>query len=663
MWQVFWPSRFYKAFLILPCLIAGGEVFSQVQAPSPLPRQELSVSSDKIPGILFPLEQIVNAQTSRLNILNAKANANPASISTIDSSKNTLIDTTFIRSLLIHSESSYLALSRQGECAFYASLENNLLRGPDGIPTTIPVIATAKGKETEELFSMERRALLNIVYKKSCVSNRDLGALFRLENLEKTVNGFNFAIPKSEKECQNVLKEWANNSYLPYLCGVHEKIQEGNRAELQLSTTPATDLMSRRLLGTRIREKNQINSKTTLFQRNYFGALCEGLDDSSKFCSPFLTNEIWPKVVAGEKPAWLIDRRCEQLIGKSPVNGRDLVTCAGKLKNQPQTCVSLGAAEYPALFPRPNCNELSDALIVEKLITRYRDCPGNLDNGTITNGYRLWSHFLNKNEYVSPTECAQVPSLAFAEESLKSDPKEGWPLAVCYQNRAREKRECLSYVPGPHSTSKLSENLVVKKILVDNYGMGTDSDCRIIRVKDYNPTLLEFKNGCYIVYEDNICTLTNCRRKIVLNEKAIEGLEFTGRALFSYFSDSIAQTKSTLQSLLRETLKIEAREIRNLTELTFYLNELKTAIIHGIGCAEELLPSFFKRTYLNQCTPLPFILDGISKRGNGDDVVIRTSLDDIHSPRLIPWNFVFNAVSTFQDQHLLKTWTLYGIKN
>lgn len=651
MWHLFWHSPFSRFLRILPYLFLSGEVFSQV------------VTTNDYPGILFPLEQIVSTQTNQLSAVQIKATANPASISIIDPKKPLRLDNSLLRSLITHTEPSYLLLARQNTCSFYAALENNLLRSHDGAARNLPVWATAKGKETEELFAIESSSLLSFVYREQCTANKDFGSLFSIQNLAKTIQGFNFSVPKTQTQCSNIVREWTANPYLPYLCGIHERIELGNRAETQLAQTPASDLLNRRRLGTSIRVRDEINSNSTLFQRNYIGALCQSLEQPEKFCEPFLTEEIWQKVTAGEKPAWLIEKNCEVLLGKSPITGRDLITCAARLKDNPSLCTTLGANEYPALFPKPDCKEISDALLVQKLVTRYRDCPGNLDNGTITNGFRLWSHFQNTVINNNPNDCAQVPALTFAEVSLNADPKEGWPLAICYQNRAREKRECLAYVPGPHATSAMGENNVIKKILVDNFGMGRDGSCQIIRGNQYNPSLLEYKNGCFIIYEDNICTLTHCRRKIVLNNKTIEGLEFTGRALFSYFSDSIAITKSTLQSLLRESLKIEAREIRNLTELTFYLKDLKGAIIHGIGCAEDILPSFFKRESLNQCAPLPFIVDGISKRNNGDDVVVRTSIDDIHSPRLIPWNFIFNAVSAYQEQHLLKTWTLYGIKN
>ncbi len=641
----------------------GGEVFSQDKSLSPLPRQEISIDPDKVPGVLFSLEKIVGAQSARFNSLIKKATNNPASISKIDSSKKIEIEPTFIRSMLIHSEPSYIALARQSKCSFYATLENDLLRGPNGVPDSIPIMATIKEKETPELLSIDRNNFIDIVYKKECAANRDYASLFEKNNLKKTIDSFTFSVPQSEKQCHNLLNEWASNSYLPYLCGIHEKIQDGERAELQLSQTPASELLTRRIFGSRIKARDEINNLTSIFQRSYISSLCQGLDNKQKFCAPFLTDEIWPKIIAGEKPAWLIDRRCQELIGKKTISGQDLVNCAGRFKKQKSLCSNLGSKTYPALFPKPDCTELSDALLASKLITRYRDCPGNLDNGTITNGFRLWSHFLATDNQVSSAQCAQVPALAYATESLKVDPKEGWPLSICFKDRASESRECLSYVPGPSQTSSLSENVIIKKILVNNFEMASDSDCKIIQGSNYNPSLLEFKNGCFIIYQDNICTLSNCDRKIILNQKEITGLEFIGDPLFSYFSDSLAQTKSTLQSLLRETLKIESKEIRNLTELTFYLKNLKSAIVHGIGCAEEILPSFFRRMYFNQCTPLAFIIDGISDRGNGDDVVIRTTVDDIHSPRVIPWNYIFNSVSAFQTQHLLKTWTLYGIKN
>lgn len=632
---------------MLSCFLVGGKAFSQ---------------SQNYPGVLFPLEQIVSTQTNKLAQVTTKATANQASLSNLDESKGIKIDENFLRIVLIHTQPSYMALARKSSCTFYAALENGLIRSNEGIPRNIPIWATAKGKSEPELFAISTENFLQITYKKECASNRDITNLFNLKNLKKTMDGFSFAVPKSESQCTNILNEWRTNSYLPYLCGVHEKVDAGNKADIQLTTTPASDLLTRRVLGTRVRVRNEINELTSLFQRNYVSSLCQSFDDQAKFCAPFLSEEVWPKIIAGERPPWLINRLCEVLYNKTPINGRDLVSCANKLKNEPELCTSLGAKAYPALFPKANCQELSDALLVSKLVTQYRDCPGSLNNGTMTNGYRLLAHYQNTAEYVSPIECAQKPSLAYAQISLKTDPKEGWPLAVCYTNRAREQRECMPYVPGPHESSEMAENAVIKKILVANYGMGSNDQCRIVRGDQYNPSLLEFKNGCFIVYLDNVCTLTHCRRQIVFNSNQVQGIEFTGQTLFSYFPDSIAQTKSTLQSLLQENLRTEAREIRNLTELTFYLNDIPNSIIHGIGCAEEIIPSFYQRTTLNQCTPLPFILDGISKRGSGDDIVIRTAIDEIHSPRLVPWNFIFNSVASFQQHHLLKTWTLYGLK-
>ena len=59
---------------------------------------------------------------------------------------------------------------------------------------------------------------------------------------------------------------------------------------------------------------------------------------------------------------------------------------------------------------------------------------------------------------------------------------------------------------------------------------------------------------------------------------------------------------------------------------------------------------------------LPFIVDGVLKENNNMLLVTRTSIDDIHSPRLIPWNWVFTGIMKYQRLQPLNQWTLYGIK-
>jgi hypothetical protein len=96
--------------------------------------------------------------------------------------------------------------------------------------------------------------------------------------------------------------------------------------------------------------------------------------------------------------------------------------------------------------------------------------------------------------------------------------------------------------------------------------------------------------------------------------------------------------------------------------MLFYLDKIPGSIIHGVGCAEDLLPEFFPRNSINGCHPLPFIVDGHIEKDNTSLLVFRSAIDDVHTPRLILWQNIFNAVSAYQLLHPLNTWTLYGIK-
>ena len=120
------------------------------------------------------------------------------------------------------------------------------------------------------------------------------------------------------------------------------------------------------------------------------------------------------------------------------------------------------------------------------------------------------------------------------------------------------------------------------------------------------------------------------------------------------------QNKSAVK-LLEEVYKLKPRQLRNLTNLEVYLRQKPNGIIHGVGCAEDILPQFFKRKSFNFCTPIPFILDGIVTVNENKVLVTRTAYDDIHSPRLIPWNWIFTGVMKYQNHHPLNQWNLYGL--
>jgi hypothetical protein len=64
---------------------------------------------------------------------------------------------------------------------------------------------------------------------------------------------------------------------------------------------------------------------------------------------------------------------------------------------------------------------------------------------------------------------------------------------------------------------------------------------------------------------------------------------------------------------------------------------------------------------MNQCSPLPFIIDGMIKNDDKAVFVTRTAIDSLQAPRLISWSNIFSAVKSYQLLHPMRLWTMYGM--
>ena len=229
-------------------------------------------------------------------------------------------------------------------------------------------------------------------------------------------------------------------------------------------------------------------------------------------------------------------------------------------------------------------------------------------------------------------------------------------------NRISNKEECVPYIPGSHPKEDRSEDVVIAKILYLQKGAHRKTTCRIVDTKTYNPLLSEFKLGCFILYDAESCKNLACNKKVIWDEKVQTDIKFTGRPVFEYYSTNYMSERFSLTSLLNEVKGTQSRGIKNLTDLVFYLDKIPGSIIHGVGCAEDLLPENFSRLSINACHPLPFIIDGHVEKNNATFIIFRSAIDDIHTPRLISWQNIFSGVSAYQLLHPLNTWTLNGLK-
>jgi len=179
--------------------------------------------------------------------------------------------------------------------------------------------------------------------------------------------------------------------------------------------------------------------------------------------------------------------------------------------------------------------------------------------------------------------------------------------------------------------------------------------------EDYNSILLEFKSGCYIVFDRSKCFVSQCKTKIIYNDRIINHIKLKNRVAIDYFPSSISNERFSQHYLLTRDYRQNGRSLNSLIGINGFFKKSKKGIIHGVGCAEDLLPSFFKAQAFNQCSPLPFIIDGMIRENDKTIFVTRTALDSLQAPRLINWSLVFSAVKSYQRIHPLRLWTLYGL--
>ena len=113
----------------------------------------------------------------------------------------------------------------------------------------------------------------------------------------------------------------------------------------------------------------------------------------------------------------------------------------------------------------PNCEDISEALMVSQLETDYHDCPGYIDNEGMINIFRIINHLDGKKFASTPKSCVNEVNQTFASLLFDFDYEEGWPLRLCYQDRIDDVEKCLPYIPGNNETDKMSEGSVVSNIL------------------------------------------------------------------------------------------------------------------------------------------------------------------------------------------------------
>lgn len=626
--HLFWQNQFYKIVILICLTSLSGKAFSQNSTDS------------SPPGIIESFERLLELHKEQYQKNKIAIQSNLKTVTSLLGFEEVKLDPQYVKSLILHSDERFLKLALKDECRFLSTLETNLLKTIEGnIDKILIHYKTLDGKH--ESASMLKDDFFEQIYKRKCFTNRQYSTLFTDVNTKKTIEGIKFTIPKTKNECSLVHREWLDNPYTPYLCRIQQVFKKPDLKKV-------ADFYRERI---------------PLMQRIYLDNFCNSISNPDLFCSNYLKDDVWSKVLTSEMPAFKMSYKCQQMYNKSDkLTTQEMSNCASKLTSNNQFCETKGNSDYPANFPLQSCNNISDALNKAKLITDYHDCPGSIDNEAMTNIHRLVNHFSPRKMISSKETCRGEANYTLARLNLDIKYESGWPLKICYLNRISNKEFCDTYIPGSRSDEPLSEDKVVAKILYSNKGAPAKTTCRLVDSKNYNPLRSEFKFGCFIVSNLESCSAVSCDKKVIWEEKIQEDIKFIGSPLFDYFPTSFTNERYSFSSLINEVKGTQDRIVRNLTEAKNWLDKIPNGVIHGIGCAEDLVPEQFKRMAINQCHPMPFIIDGHLKKDNETLLVTRLSIEDLHTPRFLIWPNIFNAISAYQDLHPLNTWTLYGVK-
>lgn len=614
-------------------------------------------------GLIEGLEKLISIDREKYKNKAQIIASNPKQLNDLNGLQ-IYMDEDFILSLMFHSDPNYLALTSNDICRFYTLLDADLLKTANGVPKNI-MVYSKKDETSKESAIITKEEFLKLTFDQKCQKIKNERNNFTSENLKATISKETFKIPTNQKSCDENYKFWIAYPGTPYYCSNIKKINAIEKLKKKV-TESTLSARQKQLIRSQILEGQIAKKYFTDDQYRYLRHLCDNLANRSSYCDPYQKQSYWNKILVANNKMEYLRYPCQGIVEKNTLelSKGDLESCVQAINKNNEICSFSSVARYPSLTPKPSCKEISLALNNSKLFANYKDCPGNIDNEGIINISRILMHFAGKEIDKNQTMCNTNPSALFAKLTLDSDNDQAWNLRLCYPDKINNREACIPTIMGQHTTSEYSEDKVIAEILYQTRGTSRTLKCNIIEEGEYKPHLLQYKSGCFVIYKSDNCSATNCPKKIILDEREITHIKYKGDIFFDYFPNSFSKDRYSINSNLIEQKKFKMTQITNFTELKRRLTSTDPAIAHGVGCLEDILPNFFKKVSFNQCTPMAFILDGVMQSDSDEDdkmVITRTALDDLHSPRIVKWNNIFNAIKNFQQFHPLNSWTLYAI--
>lgn len=600
------------------------------------------------PGVIETFEKLITIDSEKFSKKSDYLAKNGHVFNGTENVTNLDLDPDFLNSVILHSDPGYIRLASANKCRFYESILTDLLKTAEGKIKN--VLITYVEKDARRSAVISRKDFLNKVVNTECPETQKSIQEFQVKTIQQTLSKISFEIPTGIEQCRNIHMSWLNgSSKTPFLCQIHEYIKEAKN-----NGGDPKDLQQRKAIA------KVLEDKQSVVQREYLENLCTHLDDEDMFCEQFLNVSFWTKIAAGYENKIFAEDICRKVVNSQVVSDQQYQVCLARMKKEKDLCL------YPdprqsGMRPQPDCDLISTALNFSSYKSNFKDCAGNSDQMIITNMGRILSHY-----QTAPMPFMEGPCQVYSAGSTYAfnnsfDNEESWKLEACYDDKLAEREVCAKTFFGNYNNLPESYPVVVANILKKTRGIDPSMNCKMLDSQDYNPLLLEYKSGCFIIFERENCHISSCKHKILLNDREIDFIRIKNKANLAYFPLNVRDERFSQHYLLTRDFKKDGKQINNLSGMVNYFKKAKNGIIHGVACAEDLLPTFFKSYALNQCSPLPFIISGMIKDGDKAVFVVRAATDSVQAPRLVSWSSLYSGVKSYQRAHPLKLWTMYAL--
>lgn len=652
MWPLFSLNQLSKIIGMTPvwllwgsCLISHSAFSQNLSSPLEIKTQDL-----KYPGIFQTFEELIKIDEQKFTKKGQLLNKNVKNIKDLDGIQKLDLDPDFLNSIILHSDPGFLKLGSRHKCFLYDLIITDLIKNTGGQINDVYVTYVNKSGERESAL-INKKDFLNKVVINECPETQKMINQFQLKNIDAVMAQTQLPMPVSREQCHNILLDWLSSPKTAYLCQLNQVMEDAKRPNTikDLKAAAARSAMA-----------TILEKKLSLSQKDYLSHLCNHLDDEELFCDEFLSVSFWSKVLAGTKSDLYLRSLCPTMAQTGAVSVASIKSCIGELKRNPEKCL-FPATGQAGLVPQMDCEQLSKALNYSSINADYRDCAGTNDQQAVMNLARIYRHFEPTPEVEVQGPCS-VRATATAYDFIKRfETEETWSLNTCYDDRVNNKEVCLKTIVGSHPSKPESLTNVIATILKNTRGAERNLTCRMLEANKFNPNILEFKTGCFIVYRPETCYSSQCQFKVFFNDREVTFIKQQNKIFFNYFPLNIQDERFSQSYILTHDYKKTGVSINNLTKLKEFFKKHPKGLIHGMTCAEEILPSYFGSTALGQCTVLPILIDGLVEEEGSMSLVVRTGADSLQAPRLISWSQVFSGIKSYQSKHPIRLWTLNGI--